>query len=269
MAASTMVLKWNSTPSLRDAVDLAEAGGERELVLGDAVGVEAAGQRARVVEDGANAAAAELGGAGERGGASADERDGAAGVGRGREWQRRCRCACNRLHGEALQAADRDGLLVVAMQHAGAFAEDIDGAGAGAALAENVGFEDGARGAFEVVAGDLLDEARDVDVGGAGGGAGRIEAVEAAVGFRNGAVRSNGGCRSGKRAAISGDCGDCSKNVSGLLKASCTPVPAVRPGRCHAAAALPVSASQSSPHHRGLEVTIMHHLRAVGESLRP
>ncbi len=72
---------------LGDAVDLAQAGGGGELVLGDAVGIEAAGQRARVVEDGADALAAELGGTGERCGTGPDECDGAAGVGRGCEWE--------------------------------------------------------------------------------------------------------------------------------------------------------------------------------------
>jgi hypothetical protein len=49
-----------------DAIDLAKTGGEREFVLGDTVGVEAAGEGVRVVDDGADAVAAKFGGAGER-----------------------------------------------------------------------------------------------------------------------------------------------------------------------------------------------------------
>jgi hypothetical protein len=72
------------------------------------------------------------------------------------------------------------------MKDAGAFAEDIYGAGAGAAFTHDVGFQDRLCGAFEVIAGDLFDEPRDVNVRGAGGGAGCIEAVEAAVGLGDG-----------------------------------------------------------------------------------
>ena len=88
-----------------------------------------------------------------------------------------------RIHGEALQARDLDRLLVEAVHDAGAFAQDIHRAGAGAAGAQDVGVEDGAGGAGKIAAGDFLDEAGNVDVGGAGGGARRIEAVEATIGL--------------------------------------------------------------------------------------
>ena len=157
--------------------------------------------------------------------------------------------------------ADSDGLLVVAMQDAGAFAEDIDGTGARAAFAEDVGVEDGLRGAFEVVAGDLLDEARDVDVRGAGGGAGRVEAVEAAIGFGHGG-------RVDRRADEGPESAQQSPENSGTARRrstahssdrSCTPLPAAEleevslPGSC----GLQI---QVLPHPGGLEVTIMHHL---------
>lgn len=87
------------------------------------------------------------------------------------------------VHGEALKAADLDGLFGVVMEDAGAFTENLDGTGAGATGAEDVGIEDGACGAFEIACGDLFNEAGDVNVGGAGGGAGGVEAKEAAVGF--------------------------------------------------------------------------------------
>ena len=67
------------------------------------------------------------------------------------------------------------------MEDAGAFAEYVDGADARATGAEDVGVEDAEGGAAQVAGGDALDEAGDIDVCGAGGGAGRVEAVEAAV----------------------------------------------------------------------------------------
>ena len=107
-------------------------------------------------------------------------------------------CAIEVVHGVALQAADFDRLLVVAMHHAGAFAQHVHRTDARAAQAQNIGVENGLRRAAQIAAGDLLDEARDVDVGGAGGGAGRVEAVEAAVGFARRPLRSEAGMRSGK-----------------------------------------------------------------------
>src|SRR5579862_3524359 len=88
-----------------------------------------------------------------------------------------------RVHSVALEAADLNGLAIVAMHDAGAFAEDIDGADAGATGTEEIRVENCERGAAQVAGGDFFDEARNVDVGGTGGGAGRIEAEEAAVGF--------------------------------------------------------------------------------------
>ncbi len=141
--------------------------------------------------------------------------------------------SCEGFHGEALQAADLDRLLVVAMQHAGAFAEDIHGTGARAACAEDVGVEDGLCRAFEVIAGDLLDEARDVDVRGTGGRAGRVEAVEAAVGFSHGGRLIERRMQVRKaRSNLRTTSGHCSKNVNGsLIYRSCTPLPAGEFGR--------------------------------------
>ena len=90
------------------------------------------------------------------------------------------------VHGEALEATDFDGLLVVAVHHAGAFAEDVYGAGARATGAENVGVEDRFRGTFKIAGGNLLDELGHVDVRGASGHAGSVEAVETAMGFGDG-----------------------------------------------------------------------------------
>jgi hypothetical protein len=96
------------------------------------------------------------------------------------------------VHGVTLQTADFDGLLVVAMIDAGTFAENIHGTDARATGAENVGVEDGKRGAAEIALGDLFDEARNVNVGGTGRGAGSVEAVEAPVGFGEGGLMVEG-----------------------------------------------------------------------------
>ena len=91
-----------------------------------------------------------------------------------------------RVHGVALQAADLDGLPVVAVQHAGAFAQHVHRADARAAQPQNVGVENGRGRAAQVAGSDLLDEARHVDVGGAGPRARRVEAEQAAIGFGQG-----------------------------------------------------------------------------------
>ncbi len=165
---------------LANVLDLGEGVDSAEFVLGDAVGVEASGEGALVDDGGLDAELAKLRCAGERCGAGADEgyaelllRAGAQGdLGAG---------VVEGLHGEALQVADLDGLVVVAMQDAGAFTEYLHRADAGATDGEDVGGEDGFGGAAEVSGRDLFDEARDVDVSRTGRGTGGIEAVEAAV----------------------------------------------------------------------------------------
>jgi len=74
-------------------------------------------------------------------------------------------------------------LLVVAVIYTGAFAENVYRTDAGAAGAEDVGVENGQRRATKIALGDFLNKTRNVDVGGASGGAGRVEAVKAAIGF--------------------------------------------------------------------------------------
>ena len=63
------------------------------------------------------------------------------------------------------------------------FAQHLGRADARAHAAQRVGFEDGARRAAQVAVGDAADEGRHVDAGRAGGDAGRVEAVQAALGF--------------------------------------------------------------------------------------
>ena len=189
-----------------DHVDFAQRFGERELVLGDPVGVEAAGQRALVVDGGGVAVAAQLGRACERCGAGADERDALAGGGRGRKGE--FVSGVEVVHRVALQKGDFDGLAVVVVEHACTFAEHLDGACAGAGAAENVGVEDGLRRALQVAGGDLFDEARHVDVGGAGLHAGRIEAEEAAVSLGDGGLGGERGVQVGEERRGGGRGGD-------------------------------------------------------------
>ena len=101
-------------------------------------------------------------------------------------------------HRVALQTADLDGLLVVAMHHAGAFAKDVHGTHAGATEAEDVGIENGLGGAAQISGGDLLDEARHVDVGGAGRGTRSVETVQAAVGLHCRGLRIERGVEVGE-----------------------------------------------------------------------
>src|SRR2546426_1116434 len=72
------------------------------------------------------------------------------------------------VRGHALQGADHDRPLVLLVEDAGALAEGLHGADPGAGMAEDVGLEDGPGRAPEVAGDDLLDEGRNVDLGGAG-----------------------------------------------------------------------------------------------------
>ena len=68
-------------------------------------------------------------------------------------------------------------------------AKHVHGTHAGATEAEDIGIENGLRAAAQIAGGDLFDEARDVDLGGTGGGAGSVETVQAAVGLHQGGLR--------------------------------------------------------------------------------
>ena len=102
---------------------------------------------------------------------------------RGDHWQLRA-VLVEIIHGVALQAADFYRLLVVAMQNAGAFAQNVYRTHAGTACAQNVRVQNSERRAAQVSSGDFFDETRNIDVGGAGSGTGRVEAIEAAIRFR-------------------------------------------------------------------------------------
>ena len=92
------------------------------------------------------------------------------------------------IHRIALQTANGDG-LVFGTQYACPFAKLLHGTDAGACGAEKVCIQYRAGRANQVIGGDLLDEAWDVDVGGARMGAGRVVAKQAAISFDDGLMR--------------------------------------------------------------------------------
>ena len=92
----------------------------------------------------------------------------------------------------ALQEPDGNGLFIDVVEHACAFAEDIDRADARTTEPENIGIDDGFGRAEQVAGSDFLDEPRNIDVRGTGSRARRIETEQAAVGFSDGSLRSQG-----------------------------------------------------------------------------
>ena len=113
-------------------------------------------------------------------GSAADHRDLAPG--RRRAFEQRRVVLEDRIRGVALQQADAHRPVFVRVAHAGFLAQHLGRAHARAHAAHDVFAEDGVRRALEIAAADLLDESRNVDAGGAGGGAGRVVAEVAAVG---------------------------------------------------------------------------------------
>ena len=98
----------------------------------------------------------------------------------------RLRAGHQRVYCVALQAANGDGRVGLGVAHAGLFAQHLGGADPGAHAAQRVGFQNRACRTPQIAVGNALDEAGHVDVGGAGGLAGRIKAVQAALGFEHG-----------------------------------------------------------------------------------
>src|SRR6476661_1251485 len=81
----------------------------------------------------------------------------------------------NMIRRVALEPADLDRVAVAIEHYARALAEHLGRANPRAARAKDVGREDGPGCAGKVAGHDLFDECRDIDPGGAGGDAGRIE----------------------------------------------------------------------------------------------
>jgi hypothetical protein len=90
-----------------------------------------------------------------------------------------------KIHSMALKERDGDGLALVTVHDAGTFAENFNGTDACATAGEDVGVQYLACCAAQVAARDALDETGDVNVRRAGGSAGRVKAVEAAMSFKH------------------------------------------------------------------------------------
>ena len=165
-----------------DHFDFIEADLRAHFVVGDAVGIETAAFFLFVEDGDFVAELGEFGGAAEPGRAGAQDGDLFA-VLFHRGVEDVDVVVENVVGGVALEASDFHGIAFQIEDDAGAFAEDFGRADAGAAGAEDIGGEDGAGGAGRIPVGDFFDERRDVDAGGAGHDAGRVEAEEAAVGF--------------------------------------------------------------------------------------
>ena len=103
-------------------------------------------------------------------------------------------------HRVSLQASDRDGLLVVAQHHAGAFAEYFHGTDARTTCTQDVGVQNGERRPHQVLCRDFLDEARHVDVRWTRRRAGRVKAIQTAIGLGQRLLRIEGGMQIGKSA---------------------------------------------------------------------
>ena len=93
------------------------------------------------------------------------------------------------VHGIALQPPDLDGLPVVPLHHAVAFAQHVHRAHSRATQSENVGIENGQRGAAQIAARYLLDKARHIDMRRARRRARRVETEQAAVGLGQSGLR--------------------------------------------------------------------------------
>jgi hypothetical protein len=172
----------------RDAADLqqpVELGLRKaagHLVARQAVLVQPAGCRARIVQRHRMAASRELECAGDAGRPGTHHGDAPAGR-RGALEQRGHRPIHHRIDRITLQSPDLDRLALLRHAHADLLAQLLGRAGARAGAAERVGFEDRARRAAQVVVGDAADEARHVDAGRTGRGARRVVAVQAALGL--------------------------------------------------------------------------------------
>jgi hypothetical protein len=161
-------------------LDLLEGDADRLPHHDDAVGRQAARQVSALEHHDLVAELGQFAGAGQASRTRAHDRDAVAARRRGREGHEAPPVEV--VGGVALQSPDLD-RPGVGTQHAGAFAQLLDGADAAARGTHEVRFEDGDGGAGHVVGADLADEGRHVDRSRAGLDAGGIEAVEAAGRF--------------------------------------------------------------------------------------
>jgi len=75
------------------------------------------------------------------------------------------------------------------MHDAGAFAQDFDRAGFGAAAAKDVGVEDAKGGAAKVPGADALNESRDINMSRTRGCTGGIKTVQTTIRLNDGSLR--------------------------------------------------------------------------------
>jgi hypothetical protein len=95
----------------------------------------------------------------------------------------------NVIHGVALEPADFDRLLFFLVHHAGTFAKNFGRANAPAAMSQNIGLEDYARRATQIIGGDLLDECGNVNARRTRDSARSVKTEKTARGFHGGLAR--------------------------------------------------------------------------------
>ena len=160
-----------------------------KFIGGDSVGIQAAREFIAIENRSAVAEFGKFGGARERCGAGTDEGDAFA---VGSACVKKINVAIEDVvYGVALQTTNFDGFFFLLVHHTGAFAENFRRANAAATMSENIGFENYASGAAEIVGGDFFYEGGDVNVRWAGDSAGRVKAEKAAGGFDGGLARGH------------------------------------------------------------------------------
>src|SRR6185437_8858350 len=162
-------------------IDFAAREMRRHLVFGDAVFVEAAEPRARLIHRDIVAKPRETMRAGQSRRSAADHGDFLAARPGARE--RMVRFGEDRIGGVALEPADLDRIAFLRGTHTGALAQNLGRADAGAGAAEDIGLEDAHARALDIIGRDLLDEAGNVDAGGTGLDAGRVVTEVTAIGL--------------------------------------------------------------------------------------
>ena len=175
----------NLDPQAQQPLDLLKRVVGIEFVGRHAGGVQPPGQVVLFEDYRRDPFQGQIGSAGQRSGTCPHQGDPLASVlGSGKQGARTGCLLLQRLGGGVtLQPADLDGLAVEAVVDTGSHAELLHRADPRRGDAHHVGGKDGVGAAAQVSSGDFFDEAGAVNAGGAGGDAGRIEAVEAAVGL--------------------------------------------------------------------------------------
>jgi hypothetical protein len=93
------------------------------------------------------------------------------------------------IHGVSLKKRNLDWFAMIAMHNACALAKHFNRAGPRTAPAKNVRVENTQGRTAQVAGSNAFDKSGNIDVGGAGRGAGRVKAVQAAVSLNDGCLR--------------------------------------------------------------------------------